>query len=94
MKSAEEIADELFTNGAHEVAARLVLTRADGRDLGGWCKDSVIRIIRQAREEVREECAKIALQGSAMLPGDSDMTRGYACGRSDCYHAIKKLDLK
>jgi hypothetical protein len=28
--------EDLFTNGAGDRAERLVLTSADGRDLGGW----------------------------------------------------------
>lgn len=32
----------LFVNGAGERAERLVLTSADGRDLGGWCEGAIV----------------------------------------------------
>jgi len=45
MKLSERIAKELMTNGAGEEAQRLVLELPDGRDGGGWCKQSVIDTI-------------------------------------------------
>ncbi len=49
---AEAIADNLFTNGFGEVAARLVLESESGpgiraRDLGGWNRAAVLALIRR-----------------------------------------------
>ena len=45
-KIAQEIADDLFTNGFGEKASRLVLELADGRDGGGWGKKPAIDRIK------------------------------------------------
>ena len=42
---ANRIVDELFTNGAGEDAKRLVLGLTDGRDGGGWGKQSIRDLI-------------------------------------------------
>lgn len=44
--TAAEIVKALFTAGNGEVADRLVLTSATGRDLGGWGKSGAIYTIR------------------------------------------------
>ena len=40
--------DGLFRNGFGEEASRLVLTSADGRDLGGWCKQAIVDQLESA----------------------------------------------
>lgn len=35
-KFANQLTNELFTNGAGKAASRLVLTSSEGRDLGEW----------------------------------------------------------
>jgi hypothetical protein len=37
----EQFLDQLFTNGAGDEAARLVLTSEEGRGLGGWSRSAV-----------------------------------------------------
>lgn len=44
-KIATAIADNLFVNGNGTHAERLMLVGADGRDLGGWCKQAVVDVI-------------------------------------------------
>ena len=39
---AELIARDLFENGNHQIADRLVLTSENGHDLGGWCESAVV----------------------------------------------------
>jgi len=41
------VVNELFTNGANEHGDRLVLTSADGRDLGGWGKNAVACVVQR-----------------------------------------------
>ncbi len=55
MKQAEPIVGYLFVNGAGSKAERLVLTSADGRDLGGWGKPAVLDCIARALDAAREE---------------------------------------
>jgi hypothetical protein len=43
---AHAIAEELFVNGMGKHAERLVLTDAEGRDLGGWGREPVEDLIR------------------------------------------------
>lgn len=53
--------DALFTNGSGQRADRLVLTSADGRDLGGWCRSAVADQIRvAAATELRDLRALVA----------------------------------
>jgi hypothetical protein len=47
-KLADELTRELFANGAGEKAHRLKLMTKHGRDLGGWCFDSVLERITKA----------------------------------------------
>lgn len=47
---AEEIVEDLFKNGFHEEADRLVMMQGN-RDLGGWCRKAVKdRIINKLRK--------------------------------------------
>lgn len=47
---AEEIVEDLFKNGLHEEADRLVLMQGN-RDLGGWCRKAVKdRIVEKLRK--------------------------------------------
>lgn len=49
--TARQAAERLFTNGNGDVATRLVLVDDDSMlnvDLGGWCKESVVREIQSA----------------------------------------------
>lgn len=39
---AEQIAADLFENGAGQHAKRLVIELPDGRDGGGWCEGAVV----------------------------------------------------
>ena len=41
----ERITRRLFENGNGEQADRLVLTTADGKDLGGWCRQAVRAVV-------------------------------------------------
>ena len=51
MQVAERIVTQLFVNGNGQQAHRLVLTSADGRDLGGWCQRAVVdNILKHMRE--------------------------------------------
>jgi hypothetical protein len=56
---AEQIADDLFTNGEGKPADRLVLTVNGRRDLGGWSRgaviDRVVAILKRARSTTQEE---------------------------------------
>lgn len=42
----ERIVEALFTNGSGDRARRLVLTAADGRDLGGWSETGAAACVR------------------------------------------------
>jgi hypothetical protein len=42
---AEKIVDDLFTNGFHMMAERLVLTSSDGADLGGWSRSGAAGVV-------------------------------------------------
>ena len=42
---AQQIADELFTNGANQVAKHLLLELDNGHYGGGWCKKAVVDVI-------------------------------------------------
>jgi len=44
-------------------------------------KDMARAALAIAERRIREDCAEIAGQKSAMMPHDSDFTRGYASGR-------------
>jgi len=50
---AEQIVKRLFTNGAKQVAERLILSK-DGRDLGGWsfgpAVDQVDAVLREVAD--------------------------------------------
>jgi putative chitinase len=48
---AKQAAEYLFTNGAGEKGVRLALIGLDGRELGGWGFDSVLRVIERQIEE-------------------------------------------
>lgn len=50
--------------------------------------------LARARNDALEEAAQVAGERSAMLSNDSDMTRGYACGRTDAAAAIRTLKSK
>ena len=39
---AMKIVDDLFVNGQGKQASRLVLVTAEGRDLGGWCRQAAV----------------------------------------------------
>lgn len=56
---------------------------------GVW---SVMDSIARAIYIERERCAQIALQRTAQLPHDSDMTRGYSEGRIAAAAAIRKAN--
>lgn len=48
----ERFVDDLFTNGSGHQAERLVLWRdSDQRNLGGWCKQSIIDRLHAHREQ-------------------------------------------
>lgn len=48
---AQRIADRLFTDGSGEKANRLVMSRSDGKLLGGWSKgpaaDQIVNVLRE-----------------------------------------------
>jgi predicted chitinase len=48
---AKQATEYLFTNGAGEKGVRLALIGLDGRELGGWGFDSVLRAIERQIEE-------------------------------------------
>jgi hypothetical protein len=50
---AAAIVKRLYTNGFHEQGNRLVL-QMGVRDLGGWCKDAVRRIVLDELARVRK----------------------------------------
>lgn len=53
---AAEIAADLFTDGNSEPAERLVLTRHNGRSLGGWGEGPMRdRIADKLREALKEK---------------------------------------
>lgn len=53
---AAEIAADLFTDGNGEPAERLVLTRHNGRSLGGWGEEPVRdRIAGRLREALNKK---------------------------------------
>jgi len=54
LQTAQWIAESLFVNGQGEQADRLVLTSADGKDLGGWCRRAVVDQIMKTLDEVRQ----------------------------------------
>jgi hypothetical protein len=51
---ANEIVEQLFTNGFGNVAERLVMLSANGRNLGGWSQDAVRdQVLKVLEEQVR-----------------------------------------
>ena len=56
--------------------------------------DEAAHALARARNDALEEAAQVAGERSAMLSNDSDMTRGYACGRTDAAAAIRALKSK
>jgi hypothetical protein len=54
-KLADEIIKELFVNGNGENASRLVLTSADGHDLGGWSETGVRGAIKRAQHRLHSD---------------------------------------
>lgn len=47
----KNVVDELFRNGCGDEAQRLVLMTADGRNLGGWCREAVTdRLVKHLRK--------------------------------------------
>lgn len=52
---AEAIAKRLFTNGAEQVAERLVLELPGGRDGGGWCQKAAEDQIEKVLNEITKK---------------------------------------
>ena len=52
---ANEILDKLFTNGAGEEADRLVLTKNNGKNLGGLCRASAYTEIYTSVIKLQED---------------------------------------
>lgn len=61
--SLDALVASLFVNGGGQIAERLVLTDATGRDLGGWCRgairDRIEAFAARVDRDAREECAKV-----------------------------------
>jgi hypothetical protein len=54
LQTARKIVADLFVNGNGDEAHRLVLMTADGRDLGGWCRQSVVDRIAEGISKASE----------------------------------------
>lgn len=55
--------------------------------------DALIEAEKRGAERMRERAADVAGQRSIKLAHQNDLTRGYACGRSDAASAIRALPL-
>ena len=56
---AANVANKLFVNGIGEEAIRLMLISADGRDLGGWCKDAVRDLVLRELDAAKKSSMSI-----------------------------------
>lgn len=54
-QAAKELLDQLFVNGFGQEAERLVLMSADGKDLGGWCKQAVLDTVESVFQRERRQ---------------------------------------
>lgn len=82
-------ADDLFVNGSGEQAARLVLTSADGRDLGGWGKLVVLDKLNDAL--AAQSGAGLAPLVLALLENNGGPTGGDSYEGEPDTHVLVKL---